>query len=202
MKLSYILIVLTFISQHVYAQKVNPIIYDEFGFGASFGKAPGLLLFNELNYQKNDNLFSLRFSATIELTLKGEALAPFIIIPVFQQKSNSEELAVLYGKRLISKGHSFSFSLGLSANNFEQNRVDANGMVYKFQTNYIGVPYECNIKWFNRRKERLSVFYGYIPIGRPTAFGSSLGFKLSGNISNYSYGAISLTLGFGWHKQY
>ena len=203
-RISYSIIVsLLLISNTTFSQRTttNPIIYAEVSIGGAVGKTPGLFFGEEINYQFKNNLFTVRASATLEsnVTIVPIVFLPF---PVFEQKTTSGELALLYGYRTISKGHSYSFSLGVSINDFRQNRLDANNTKFQFQTNYVGVPYEFNIKWFKRKKEPLTIFYGLIPIGNPTAFGSSIGFKLGGNISKNSYCALGITVGFGWHKQY
>jgi len=59
-----------------------------------------------------------------------------------------------------------------------------------------------NVKWFKKEKKRFRAYYGLIPIGKPTSFGRSFGFKLYGNIGKLSYVGIGINYGFGWHKRY
>ncbi|MBC7652257.1 MAG: hypothetical protein H7101_10960 [Deinococcales bacterium] len=140
--ISYSLILsLLLVCTNTYSQrdKTNPIIYFEGFIGGALGKAPGFFIGEAINYQYKNNLFTVKASATFEL---GATIVPvvFLPIPVVEQETSAGELAVMYGYRTISKGHSYSFSLGVSINEFSQNRVDANNSQFVFQTNYAGLP--------------------------------------------------------------
>lgn len=109
------------------------------------------------------------------------------------------EVALLYGLRTIEENHAYSFSLGVSYSGYYQN-YDKN-VNNNINYDYVGVPFEANIKWFKEEKRRFRI-YGLIPVGKPTAFGGAIGFKLFGNISRQTYAGIGLTYGLGFHKVY
>ena len=131
----------------------------------------------------------------------GLALLSLTGIPFLVENLNSNEISLLYGKRFIKDGHSWSFSGGVSANYaLYKRRVD--GVNQRASEAFVGFPLEINIKWFKKKKKRFRAWYGIVPIGKPTAFGRSLGFKLYGNLGKLSYIGIGLNYGFGWHKKY
>jgi hypothetical protein len=134
---------------------------------------------------------------------KAECKSCFTIhpLPLLEQKSAFEEVSVLYGWRFTSRASSTSFSIGTSLNSFSEQVPDnANQTVIK-KRRYAGVPFEANIKWFRAKKERFKM-YGLFPVGRPTAFGGSFGFKLFGQVSRYCYAGLGAVIGLGFHKKY
>ena len=168
----------------------NPILYFEIPVGIAKQEGRSLLLGAELNYQVQKNLFSIRYLGLFEFK------SFFLFIPLNVKTTN--EYALLFGKRYINQGEAFSFSGGISILNEQGNIGDL-----QYNTgNYFGFPVEVNYTFFNNEKERYRIIYGLIPIGKPTAFGRSIGFKLVGNISKSSFIGFGLNLGFGWHKKY
>jgi hypothetical protein len=179
-------------STKVSALKSNPIIYWE----AFIGPADGLLLGTALNYQFNKSLITARYSFTTKIDFGGDI---FIFLPSLEIKETYNELALLYGYRYIKDGHSLSVSSGLSYNARKFYSTQSN--VYNDTYKYVGFPFEVNFKWFNAVKKRYRIYY-IIPIGEPTAFSRSFGFKLTGNFSKFSYVGLGFTYGLGLHKVY
>ncbi|WP_047549706.1 hypothetical protein [Psychroserpens sp. Hel_I_66] len=180
--------------------KTNPIIYSELYFGLAGGKGIGLVVGGELNYQNKNDLFTVRYGYQTFATFGGTSLG-FIGIPSIETTLNNHEIGLLYGQRYVKDGHSFSFSGGISTN-YSIGEQRNNEELLKQSQQYLGFPFEINIKWFKKAKKRFRAYYGLIPIGKPTSFGRSFGFKLYGNISKYSYAGIGINYGFGWHKKY
>jgi hypothetical protein len=121
-----------------------------------------------------------------------------VAFPIFKNTENVDEIAVLYGRRLLGNGHSFSFSAGPSYNIYYS--AGAENSPWE-RTNRFGLSFEGNVKWFKREKKRMRIYY-VIPVGKPTSLGANFGFRLSGNISKTSYIGISMVVGMGWHKNY
>lgn len=184
---------MTVVSQE--EEKTNPILFTEVFVGGAGGEASGFLLGAEINYQQKKNLFSLRYTGTLAMGFSYASLG-LAVLPFPVQKSKQEEVAALYGRRLIREGHSLSFSVGPA-----YNRYTFYGNEDQEQTNAVGVAFETNILWFKKEKRRYRI-YGIIPVGNPTALGHSYGFKLSGNISQTWYTGVSFIFGWGWHKTY
>ena len=180
----------TFFAKKSCIQSVQSNFYFEIPVGIAKQEGRSLLLGTELNYQVQKNLFSIRYLGLFEFK------SFFLFIPLNVKTTN--EYALLFGKRYINQGEVFSFSGGISILNEKANIGD---LQYKTD-NYFGVPLEVNYTFFNNEKERYRIIYGLIPIGKPTAFGRSIGFKLVGNISKSSFIGFGLNLGFGWHKKY
>lgn len=149
----------------------------------------------ELNYQQNKSLFSFRYTSTTAMGISHSSLG-LVALPFPVLKSTMDEMAVLYGRRTIRQGYSLSFSLGPAYNQYT-----FYGNEEQEQTSFIGLAVETNILWFKNEKRRYRI-YRIIPVGKPTAFGHSYGFKLSGNISQTWYTGVSFILGWGWHKTY
>jgi hypothetical protein len=198
----YILFLFSFSFVIVAAQdttKTNPIIYADMLIGHSWMKAGGFTGGAALHYQNNQHLLSIRFTGTVKL--KGGFLSPYIPIPFVDEKSNLEEFSFLYGWRFITGGMSHSYSIGISNNKFREVVVDSFNRKFTETTKYIGIPFEANIKWFNSEKKRYKIYY-LIPVGKPIAFGRSIGLRLGGNISKNSFIGLGIIYGFGFHKIY
>ena len=202
-QLLLIFCITTFFLKSVFAQdsvKTNPIIFGEGYVGAALAGLSGYYWGANLNYQFKNNLFSFRFSTIPNLDLR--IISPIIPLPYFVDNGHADEYSLLYGLRKIKDGHSFSFSVGVSYNYRLVNAYDYNNqLLSQNKYNYAGLPFEFNVKWFKKDKRRYLIYY-FFPVGKPTGFGRSIGFKLSGNVSKYSYLAIGLVGGLGYHKHY
>ncbi|AUC86705.1 hypothetical protein CW731_10235 [Polaribacter sp. ALD11] len=162
-----------------------------FGY-SNTGKSAGTIGLN-INYQSKNNLFTFRTSQTTSI----DKIEWIYIFPVTTKSNTTSEYAALYGKRYIEDGVAYHFSGGISYNTNE----DVNGEV-NIRDSFIGFPLEIGVNWFKSKKKRFKVFYGLIPVGKPTSFGRSIGFKLYANIAKRSYVGLGLTFGLGWHKIY
>ena len=181
------------------AKKGNPILFADMLIGHAWGKSGGFSGGAALNFQRNRNLFTIRYVGTTKI--HSEVLSPFFPIPLLDEKSNLNETSALYGWRFMKTSSAFCFSLGCSYNVFTEQVPDRNNQKLKIRSDYAGIPFEANFKWFKAKKERFRI-YGIIPVGQPTSFGGSIGFKVFGNISQNSYGGLSLVYGLGFHKKY
>ncbi len=177
-------------------EKSNPILFSEAYLGPAFGKASGFSIGMGLNYQLNANLLSVRYTAVTKNDTDW-----LFIFPVIKTLEQTDEFALLYGRRHIYGNHSFSYSSGIS---YVKNKelISEENDVYIYDTQQgVGLPFEVNIKWFNAKKERYRIYF-LIPVGQPTSFSRSIGFKLYGNISKNSFIGLGVNYGFGWHKNY
>lgn len=183
-------------SQNDSIQKTNPIIYFEVSAGIARLNSNVTANVNFASiFQKNKNLFTVRFSESS--VINGRL---FIFFPIVVQETINSEFAFLYGRRWLQDNSSTSLSLGVSYNDFKD-EFDLNADSYSINSTHIGFPFEANIKWFKSRKKRVRI-YGLLPVGKPTGLGGAFGFKLSGNISSKSYVSLGLVYSFGFHKQY
>ena len=178
------LVVLFLLATNSWSQnKTNPIIYAEMFGGYSGGSSSGWTGGIELNYQIEDNLITGRYLGLAQL----KHVTNFLFLPVYLNVDNINELALLYGKRLVNGNYSFSYSAGVSYIDrvFLINK-DYNYPIFDNQKS-IGLPFEVNINWFKNQKERFRIVYGLIPVGKPTSFGRSIGFKFYGDISKTTF---------------
>jgi hypothetical protein len=183
------------------AIKTNPILYGDVGLGFGIAGAKGPQISTSLNHQLKRNLFTLRFIAIADLDLNVISIGPFVALPGIKDNGNLQEYALLYGQRFINNGHAFSVALGASANTRVFKFMDTNQQKQRIEEHYIGLPFEVNIMWFKAAKRRFRIYH-IIPVGKPTGFGGSIGFKFAGNISQHSYAALGLVYGLGYHKHY
>ncbi|MCO5934156.1 hypothetical protein NAF17_01275 [Mucilaginibacter sp. RB4R14] len=181
--------------------KTNLIIYGDVGLGFGVAGAKGPQISTSINYQFSHNLFTLRYIGIADLDLNFTLLSPFTAIPGIKDNGSLSEYALLYGLRFPKDGHAFSFALGASTNNRVIKYKDTNNQNQRIEEHYVGLPFEINIMWFKKSKERFRIYH-IIPVGGPTGFGGSIGFKLSGNVSKHSYAALGIVYGLGFHKQY
>lgn len=181
-------------------KKTNPIIYLEYCFGLPLNQL-GVQLNLDLNYQVKGNLYTLRFVGAGYFDVGTVALSPINYIPTISDKGGLSEYGVLYGRRFIEDGESFSFSAGLSFNDRTGYTAGINNQQRHYESYYIGLPFEVNWLAFKARKRKYHI-YSIIPVGKRTAFGNSIGFKISGNVSQHGYLALGLIYGIGYHKQY
>ena len=213
MKVLIIIILSTFTAfsqvtkDSIVKKKTNPVIYGDLFFGPSVDKnSRTIFIGGSLNYQYKKNLFTIRYTENLDLETRW-----VFIFPTFISKSENRETAILFGQRFIDGNQSLSFSAGISYNQFEVFNYDnenlflsnfSKDLISSNYDNFIGFPFEAEIRWFNAKKQRYRIVYALIPIGQPTSFGRSIGFKLLGNISKQSYIGIGLTFGIGYHKEY
>ncbi len=190
---------LTTIAQET-AEKTNPIIFIEGMFGGGGGEFAGFVLAATANYQTGKHLFTARLADHRETSYTAIALG-LSGLPIFTPRMRNTEYALLYGRRYTKNSVSYSFAGGFSHDKLDTKLRDDDGVVYIDSKSYQGFAYEFNIKWFKRERRPYRV-YMVIPVGEPTGFGRSIGFKLCGNISGHSYFGIGITYGFGWHKYY
>lgn len=182
------------------SEKPNPVLFIESIVGYAGGSAHGPTIGAELNYQQRKNLFSLRYIYQMRFNFDFAVLG-FVAFPIVTKDLNINEISALYGYRTIKDGHSWSFSGGVSTN-IASYKYKNDGVTSKDYETFLGFPFEINIKWFKKEKKRFRAYYGLIPIGKPTSFGRSVGFKFYGNIGKVSYVGFGLNYGFGWHKSY
>lgn len=129
-------------------------------------------------------------------------IGPVIGLPVFRRNEQIGDFGLLYGKRWISGGLSLSASAGVSYVRYEHLEYAGEDYYLKKQ-NLIGMPFELNFKFFKKEKRRLRLYCGIIPVTKQkVAFGRSIGFKLTGNISKANYIGFGISYGFGCHKKY
>ena len=180
--------------------KTNPVIFMEGYIGRSVLAARGWNIGLSLNYQFKRNLITLRTTTIADRRYIGMERKSDFFLSLPDLQNAYDDYAILYGSRFVKEGHSLSASFGLSYNqwtHFERIR----GKTQKFDSSYIGIPYEFTIKWFKKDKERYRI-YGLIPVGKPTALGHSYGLKLYGNISKNSFVALGVSSSIGYHKKY
>ena len=179
-------------------KKSNSIVYGEFFFGPSTIKGEDTFSWGlGLSYQYKKNIFTLRHT---------ENLPALFVFNNVSEREKDTELAFLYGLRKIDQWASYNVSFGLSINKYT--RIDE-AQPYDLETtyNYVGLPYDISFKFFKAKKRRYwLIFPAYLPIifpvGKPIAFGRSLGFKFFGNLSERSYFGFGVSYGFGWHRKY
>ncbi|MDR2206327.1 MAG: hypothetical protein LBE36_09280 [Flavobacteriaceae bacterium] len=184
-------------------EKKPPILYIDVGGGYAkvFSEKGGLMSSAGLNYETNKNLFTVRYAHINELSFDLFMLSPFTPIPIVWSDTSIDEYGILYGRRYTEDNFSYSFSAGVSIYEHAEFLKDEQGKYYENSKNYFGVPFEFNVKWFKSTKKPYTI-YGVIPVGKPTAFGNSIGFKLIGNISKHAYIGFGIVWGIGYHKEY
>lgn len=203
------LLILVFFTISLQAQETasenskQPILYAELLLALAVmpnSGDVGLANAEELNYQYSNHLFTFRYFESIHWNTKRT----YSQLPYTTKHVTNKEIGLMYGRRWIHEDMAFSVSGGLSYNTYVNTTklVDANTTeVTELTDNFYGFPLEFNIKWFNAQKKRYRIYY-MIPVGKPTAFGRSYGFKIFANINKHSYYGVGLTYGFGWHKKY
>ena len=197
------LFILLFSSNIFFSQKVNPIIFIELGTGYAndFTNKGGLNQFGELNFETNKILFSVRFSELYQFGLDILLITPITPIPVIALEVEYNEIAFLYGRRYTKNNFAYSFSGGISTNKYIQGFKNENNEWFQEKKNFIGFPFEFNVKWFKNNKSKYKI-YEIIPVGKETGLGNSIGFKLLGNISQHSFIGVGIVMGIGYHKEY
>ncbi|RZJ55965.1 MAG: hypothetical protein EOO44_01280 [Flavobacterium sp.] len=171
-------------------EKSNPIIYVDFFGGFSAMKHVGFSGGAELNYQSGKSLFSLRFVNATGYTRMDNLL---IVVPYYYKSEENNEYSFLYGRRWLKENHSYSISTGISYNNFERAFRDPDENRFEYNSNFCGVPFEANYKWYYKKRRSNLVYNALIP---------SVGLKIFGNIGKYSYFGAGVSVGFGLSKYY
>ncbi|WP_242927638.1 hypothetical protein [Pontibacter vulgaris] len=179
-------------------EKTNPIIFADTYVGFAGGRAGGFAVGAGLNYQVNRHVFALRYGGAVGLGT-GAILMGMMALPTIRVERESSEIAAMYGWRFIKDNRSLSFSLGASHNRHTFYPAD-DSPERKYV--YLGLPFEVDLKIFKSNKDRFRILYGLVPIGKPTAFSRSIGFKFFGNVSRNSYAGLGITFGLGMHKTY
>lgn len=199
MKTNFVfIIVFTAISFVGFSQeKTNPIVFLDANVGYAGGSSSGFINGASFNYQKSNDLFTIRTSQLIDSDLGY--ISPYLPLPIFDVKETIIEYGLLYGKRYVYENRSFSFSAGIATIDRQLESKDNSTQEFSRKPLSIGFPFEVNIKWFNSEKEKYRI-YGLIPVGKPTSFANSFGFKLIGDISKTSFIGIGLSFGIGYHK--
>ena len=178
------------ISAFCQAEQNNPVTFLDVYIGQAVGNAGGFSMGLGLNYQVRKNFFTARALGSLKFG-DGSSANSFSGY-LFDIENSMGEAALLYGIRTINEGHAYSYSLGVSYNEFFD---------YIGDHQYFGIPFEANIKWFQKEREQFKLI-GFIPVGQPTGFGTSFGFKLFGNFSKQPYAGLGLSAGIGYHKVY
>ena len=187
-------------STQVKSNNSNPIIYGDIMLGGSGGEVKGLTIGFDLNFQINKDLITLRSNYIIDKN-DDVGFAAILIFPIYIGGDSTYEYALLYGKRFIFEGSALSFSIGISSNLVKYKEI-INDEKFKRRKSYIGIPFEVNFNFFKNVKKRYRIVYGLIPVGKPTVFGRSIGFKFFGNFGKFNYFGFGINYGFGWHKKY
>ena len=195
----FIFLLLSFLSvngqkkQDSISTQETPLAFGNFSFGYTNGSVKGYSFGLNVNYQEKNNLFTFKTLTTVDI----QEVNWLLFFPIFVKSSITNEYSLLYGKRYIKGGFSYHFSGGVSYNFTEiiNNGVETND-------SYIGLPLEIGLRFFKSKKKRFGVLFGLIPVGKPTAFGRSIGLKLYANVSKKSYFGFGLTFGLGFHKVY
>jgi hypothetical protein len=174
--------------------KTNPIIYADVAFSPFTSVKDGLLISGSFSYQAGANLFTLKATGIGHMDR-------FIFNPDFDGIDTYGEAALLYGRRWISGGHSFSFSAGLALEVQTAYYSYRGSPVTQSHTIYTGLPFEAEVLWFKARRRRSRAYYIF-PYGKPTGFGSSMGLNIAGNVSAHSFISFGLVFGAGYFKRY
>ena len=104
-------------------------------------------------------------------------------------------------KKNNQKKFLYNFSRGIFTNKYIKGFKNENNEWFQEKKNFIGFPFEFNVKWFKNNKSKYKI-YEIIPVGKETGLGNSIGFKLLGNISQHSFIGVGIVMGIGYHKEY
>jgi hypothetical protein len=151
--------------------KINPIFFTGINLGYVTVGLKGYHASFDINYQLKNNLVTFKYATITDLKIGVLLFVPFPKI-----NSATEQFSLLFGKRYVLDGFSYHFSGGISYNSSHDRKTDK-------RYHYFGFPIEIGTHWFHSKKKRFRIFYGLIPVGKPTEFGSSFGIKLHANIA-------------------
>ena len=174
--------------------KRNSIFFGDVIIGYTTGVVKGFSGGVSFNYQRENNLFTVRFLETSRIY---EADYFLLFFPYNVYSKSIKEYSFLIGKRFIKSDFAYHFSGGISKVNFKETQDD----ILVSNVDYLGLPLEIGINWFNPKKERFKIF-GLIPVGESTSFGASSGIKLYATIAKKSSVGLGLTIGLGNYKNY
>lgn len=191
------LLFLLFTSFCMAQAKPNTVVFAEIMNGYSNGVIKGLSGGATINYQHKKDFFTYRFLEVTEMRKDGS----FFFIPVYTNVQIIRENAFMYGRRLVEGNMSYSYGAGISQINREYLIDETNNLLKYENEQFIGLPFEFNVKWFNSTKQKYRI-YELIPVGQPTSFANSIGFKFYGSISKRSFVGLGITFGLGWHRVY
>jgi hypothetical protein len=183
--------------------KPNPVFFYEGYVGFAGANTAGWTAGVTVNYQFfRTDLLTARVGAFLGYDTEVAMLGPIIGVPVYRRTERIVDYGLLYGKRWVRGGVSFSISAGVSAVHYEYlEKIDFD--YHQREKNFIGTPFELNLKFFKKQKRRFRIYYGIIPVTKKkVSFGRSIGLKLVGNISKSSYTGFAISYGFGCHKKY
>ena len=200
-----LLFLLTLISIICFGQRKEPVIYGEIIGGFSKTTDHSEWLYGgDVNYKINKVLISARmvenYYQFVTIAMIPRELM-LLLFPLVEGPKYLDDYSVLVGYVKTEDDFSFSFSAGISYNTYSQHFTTEAGNRYVIDDHFWGIPLEANIKWFKKDKEPYKIL-GVIPVGNPTSFGNSIGFKLLGNISKKSYVGLAVVVGIGIHKEY
>lgn len=182
-----------FVNPHIHGPGSKPILFLDTYAGHAYGAAGGFTAGVAAHYQTSGHLFSLKYAGTLR------SRGVIVIFPVIE--SSLDELGIMYGRRWIWEASSLSISAGISHNWFaEQFKSSPNNVGY-VNSRSAGIPFEASLKFFKKNRTRYKAFL-LIPVGPPTAFGRSIGFKVIGNFARNGYLGFGISLGWGFHKKY
>jgi hypothetical protein len=183
--------------------KSNPVYFYEGYIGFGGAKTAGWTAGVTINYQFfRTDLLTARVGTFVGYEAEVAMLGPIIGVPVYRRSERIVDYGLLYGKRWVRGGVSFSNSAGISAMHYEYlEKIDED--YYPREKNFIGTPFELSLKFFKNHKRRFRVYYGIIPVTKKkVSFGRSIGLKFVGNLSKSSYTGFAISYGFGCHKKY
>ena len=186
-----LIVLMAFLSFKAHCQDTTrryPVLFAQAFFGPAWGNYDHLMG-AALNYQVDQHLFTTRYVYARE---RKEYRSSDV------DESTLHEVALLYGWRLLEKNVSYSFSLGGSYSWYAESRR-RRYQVTTGKARYWGVPFEANVLLFKAKRKRFRLL-GLVPVGRPTLFGGSIGVKVAGNFSRYSYAGAGITYGLGGHQ--
>lgn len=154
----------------------------------------------ELCYQHNKHLFIFRNMGN-SFKKFGSITRNYLPDIYLKEKLTNKEVAILYGMSWTENQNIFSFSAGLSYNTYSYFLYDSNTDENGIETNYIGFPFEINLKRIkiyndnNHSKDTLKT-------QNATVFGGGgFGLKVFANLNKHSYFGAGLTYEFGLFKK-
>ncbi|MGN6179463.1 MAG: hypothetical protein ACTHNW_09805 [Mucilaginibacter sp.] len=166
----------------------HPAVYIDGEVGYAFLGIHGFESSAAINYQGDgDGMFTLKGLNISAFKSSDNPYNKNRLIIIDDIKTNSlDQVALLYGKRLVDRTHqqAFNFSAGIAIESryFYYYSFSPNSQTrYQHAATYPGVPLEANYQLFSRR------------------FGASFNFKVSGDISKYSFASVGVALGLGYH---